>query len=98
MSSVSLKIHILGKEYQVNCPPEEREALERSAELLNEKMEEIRNGSQIIGLERIAVMAALNLAHDLIQTEQSAEQNSLASDVLQSMNSKIDSALFELTN
>jgi cell division protein ZapA len=98
MSSVSLKIHILGKEYQVNCPPEERDALERSAELLNEKMEEIRSGSQIIGLERIAVMAALNLAHDLIQTEQSAEQNSFASDVLQTMNSKIDSALFELTN
>jgi cell division protein ZapA len=98
MSSVSLKIHILGKEYQVNCPPEEREALERSAELLNEKMEEIRSGSQIIGLERIAVMAALNLAHDLLQTEQSAEQNSFASDVLQTMNSKIDSALFELTN
>ena len=98
MSSVSLKIHILGKEYQVNCPPEERDALERSAELLNEKMEEIRSGSQIIGLERIAVMAALNLAHDLIQTEQTAEQNSFASDVLQTMNSKIDSALFELTN
>ena len=98
MSNVSLKIYILGKEYQVNCPPDEREALERSAELLNEKMEEIRNSSQIIGLERIAVMAALNLAHDLIQTEQSAEQNSFASDVLQHMNSKIDSALFELTN
>ncbi|MGB1382435.1 MAG: cell division protein ZapA [Porticoccaceae bacterium] len=98
MSTVSLKIHILGKEYQVNCPPEERDALERSAELLNEKMEEIRSGSQIIGLERIAVMAALNLAHDLIQTEQTAEQNSFASDVLQTMNSKIDSALFELTN
>lgn len=98
MSNVSLKIYILDKEYQVNCPPEEREALERSAKLLNEKMEEIRGGSQIIGLERIAVMAALNLAHDLIQTEQSAEQNSFASDVLQTMNSKIDSALFELTS
>ncbi|MDG1693645.1 MAG: cell division protein ZapA [Porticoccaceae bacterium] len=98
MSNVSLKIYILDKEYQVNCPPEEREALERSALLLNEKMEEIRSGSQIIGLERIAVMAALNLAHDLIQTEQSAEKNSFASDVLQTMNSKIDSALFELTS
>jgi cell division protein ZapA len=98
MSNVSLKIYILDKEYQVNCPPEEREALERSAQLLTEKMEEIRGGSQIIGLERIAVMAALNLAHDLIQTEQSAEQNSFASDVLQTMNSKIDSALFELTS
>ena len=98
MSNVSLKIYILDKEYQVNCPPEDREALERSAQLLNEKLEEIRGGSQIIGLERIAVMAALNLAHDLIQTEQSAEQNSFASDVLQTMNSKIDSALFELTS
>ena len=98
MSNVSLKIYILDKEYQVNCPPEDREALERSAQLLNEKMAEMRGGSQIIGLERIAVMAALNLAHDLIQTEQSAEQNSFASDVLQTMNSKIDSALFELTS
>ena len=98
MSNVSLKIYILDKEYQVNCPQEEREALERSAQLLNEKMAEMRGGSQIIGLERIAVMAALNLAHDLIQTEQSAEQNSFASDVLQTMNSKIDSALFELTS
>jgi cell division protein ZapA len=98
MSNVSLKIHILGKEYQVNCPPEERDALERSAELLNEKIEEIRNGSQIIGLERIAVMAALNLAHDLILTETSAQENSFASDLLQTMNSKIDSALLEIAN
>ena len=98
MSTVSLKIHILGKEYQVNCPPEEREALERSAELLNEKMEEIRSGSQIIGLERIAVMAALNLAQDLILTETSAKENSFASDLLQTMNSKIDSALIEIAN
>jgi cell division protein ZapA len=98
MSTISLKIHILGKEYQVNCLPEERDALQRSAELLNEKMEEIRNGSQIIGLERIAVMAALNLAHDLILTETSAQENSFASDLLQTMNSKIDSALLEIAN
>jgi hypothetical protein len=43
-------------------------------------------------------MAALNLAHDLILTETSAKENSLASDLLQTMNSKIDSALFEITN
>ena len=60
MTSISLKIRILDKEYQVNCAPEEREALEYSAQLLNEKMENIRHGSHIIGLERIAVMAALN--------------------------------------
>ena len=98
MSSVSLQIRILDKEYQVNCQPDEREALERSAQLLNEKMEEIRGGSHIIGLERIAVMAALNLANDLIRAEQSSQQQSLASDLLQSMDSKLNSALADLTN
>jgi len=98
MSSISLKIRILDKEYQVNCQPDEREALERSAKLLNEKMEEIRRGSHIIGLERIAVMAALNLAHDLIRTEQSVQQDINASSLLQSMNAKLDSALTDLTN
>ncbi|MGB1159419.1 MAG: cell division protein ZapA [Porticoccaceae bacterium] len=98
MSSLSLKIRILDKEYQVNCQPHEREALERSAKLLNEKMEEIRRGSHIIGLERIAVMAALNLAHDLIRSEQSIQQYSDATNMLQSMSAKLDSALTDLTN
>lgn len=97
MSTVSLTIRILDKEYQVNCLPEERQALEHSAALLNEKMEEIRRGSHIMGLERIAVMAALNLAHDLIRTEQSAQENSMVSDVLQSMTAKLDSALSDLS-
>jgi cell division protein ZapA len=98
MASISLKIRILDKEYQVNCKPDERDALEHSAELLNEKMEEIRRGSHIIGLERIAVMAALNLSHDLIRSENSAKQDSQASGVLQSLDSKLDSALADLSN
>ncbi|MCT2529251.1 cell division protein ZapA [SAR92 clade bacterium H921] len=98
MASISLKIRILDKEYQVNCRPDEREALEHSALLLNEKMEEIRHGSHIIGLERIAVMAALNLSHDLIRSENSAKQDSQASGVLQSLDSKLDSALADLSN
>ena len=98
MSSISLKIRILDKEYQVNCAPEERQALEYSAQLLNEKMEEIRRGSHIIGLERIAVMAALNLTHDLIHTQDSAKQNNQASGLLSSMDSKLNSVLADLTN
>ena len=98
MSNISLKINILDKEYQVNCAPEEREALEYSAQLLNDKMEEIRRGSHIIGLERIAVMAALNLAHDLIRTENSAKQNSDASGLLSSMDSKLNSVLDDLAS
>ena len=98
MSNISLKIRILDKEYQVNCAPEEREALEYSAEMLNEKMEEIRKGSHIIGLERIAVMAALNLAHDLIRTENTVQKHTEASGVLSSMNAKLNSVLSDLTN
>lgn len=98
MANISLKIRILDKEYQVNCAPEEREALEYSAEILNEKMEEIRKGSHIIGLERIAVMAALNLAHDLIRTENAAQKHTEASGVLSSMNAKLNSVLSDLTN
>ena len=98
MAATSLKIHICDKEYQVNCKPEEREALEYSATLLNEKMEEIRQGSHIIGLERIAVMAALNLAHDLIRSQDSAKQDNNAADILQSMDVKLDSVLSDLSN
>ncbi|MDG0970154.1 MAG: cell division protein ZapA [Porticoccaceae bacterium] len=96
--SISLKIRILDKEYQVNCAPEEREGLEYSAKLLNEKMEQIRRGSHIIGLERIAVMAALNLAHDLIRTESAADQNNQASGLMRAMDTKLNSALADLTN
>ncbi|MBT6106674.1 cell division protein ZapA [SAR92 clade bacterium H231] len=98
MAAISLKIQILDKEYQVNCQPEEREALEYSAQLLNEKMDEIRQGSHIIGLERIAVMAALNLAHDLIRSQTSSQQDAQASNILQSMDSKLDSVLSDLAN
>ncbi|HAZ78377.1 MAG TPA: cell division protein ZapA [Porticoccaceae bacterium] len=96
--SISLKIRILDKEYQVNCAPEEREGLEYSAKLLNEKMEQIRRGSHIIGLERIAVMAALNLAHDLIRSENASDQNNQASGLIRSMDAKLNSVLADLTN
>ena len=98
MTSISLKISILDKEYQVNCQTDERDALERSAKLLNDKMDEIRHGSHIIGLERVAVMAALNISHDLIKIQNSVRQNSGASDALELMDSKLNSVLSDLSN
>ena len=98
MSSISLTIRILDKDYQVNCKPDERDALILSAKMLDEKMEEIRRGSHSIGVERIAVMAALNLAHDLIRSEQSAQAGPDTSHLLQSMNSKLSSALSDLNS
>ena len=62
-----VSVRILEKEYQVACLPEERSELLDSAEYLNAKMREIRDGGNIVGLDRIAVMAALNLAHELLK-------------------------------
>lgn len=61
----SVVVHLLDKEFRVGCPPEEKENLIRAARFLDDKMREIR-AANVIGLERIAVMAALNLAHDLL--------------------------------
>ena len=61
-----VSVRILDKEYQVACPANERTNLLDSAEVLNRKMREIRDTGSIVGLDRIAVMAALNMASDLI--------------------------------
>lgn len=89
--SNSLKIKILDKEYQVACKPEDRAALEQSAALLNEKMHAVRRGGAIIGLDRIAVMTALNLAHELLT--HSATDNAAESQLLESAEDKVDAAL-----
>ena len=65
--NVRVSVRILEKEYQVACLPEERSELLDSAEFLNNKMKEIRDGGNIVGLDRIAVVAALNLSHELLK-------------------------------
>ncbi|MDF1628264.1 MAG: cell division protein ZapA [Alcanivoracaceae bacterium] len=72
----SVLVHLLDKEFRVACPAEEKENLIRAARHLDEKMREVRS-SNVLGLERIAVMAALNLAHDLLlaKGELSQQQN-----------------------
>lgn len=62
----SIEIHILGRAYKVACPREQEPALIAAADYLDEKMREIRESSKVIGAERIAIMAGLNLAHDLL--------------------------------
>lgn len=64
-----VSVRILDKEYQVACPASERTDLLDSAEILNSKMREIRDSGRIVGLDRIAVMAALNMAHDLLHAQ-----------------------------
>jgi len=63
--SSTLDIKLLGKDYRVACPPEERESLQAAVELLDERMGEMATKSKSTG-ERLAVMTALNLAHELL--------------------------------
>jgi cell division protein ZapA len=62
-----VSVRLLDRDYQVACPVEERSDLLDSAEYLDGKMREIRDSGKVVGLERIAVMAALNLANELIK-------------------------------
>ena len=62
-----VSVRIMEKEYVVACPYDERSALLDAAEFLNSRMREIRDTGKVIGLDRIAVMAALNLAHEFLK-------------------------------
>ena len=62
----SIEIHILGRAYKVACSREEEPGLVAAAHYLDDKMREIRDSSKVIGAERIAIMAGLNLAHELL--------------------------------
>ncbi|MDF2182644.1 cell division protein ZapA [Neptuniibacter sp. CAU 1671] len=92
--SQAVTIKLLGKEYSINCPADAEAELLTSAVLLNEKMQEIRKTGKVLGLERIAIMAALNLAHELLQSKQNV--NSDIETRLKVMGQKVDKALQHL--
>jgi cell division protein ZapA len=64
-----LQINVMGREFRVACPENEQKGLLEAVDYLNKKMDEIRDNGKVIGLERIAIMAALNIAHELLATK-----------------------------
>jgi len=62
-----VSVRLLDREYQVACPTDERGDLLDSAEYLDAKMREVRDSGKVVGLDRIAVISALNLANELIK-------------------------------
>ncbi|HEY0683169.1 MAG TPA: cell division protein ZapA [Steroidobacter sp.] len=90
---VRVSVRILEKEYQVACLPEERSELLDSAEFLNGKMRDIRDAGNIVGLDRIAVMAALNLAHELLKRNRNDAIESEVSERVRQMRERVESAL-----
>jgi len=74
MSKETLSLDILGKTYHVSCPADEVESLKEAAALLQEKMQQVKNSGKVIGFDRIAVIAGLNLAHEIVQTKHNSQQ------------------------
>lgn len=89
----TLEVFILDKSYRINCPENEQDSLRASAQYLDRKMREIRSSGKIIGLERIAVIAALNIAHELLGASQKAESGAVDAADLQRLISRIDLTL-----
>jgi len=63
-----LDVNIMGREFRVSCTEEERRELLKAVDHLNSKMREIRDTGKVVGVERIAIMAALNIAHEYLST------------------------------
>ncbi len=89
-----VSIRILGKEYQVACPVQEKADLLAAADLLNKKMQDIRDSGKVLGLDRVAVMAALNMANELLKRSDEDRQLKDIVDLrIKAMRERLDSAL-----
>ena len=95
----TVTVKILEKEYQVACPEDQEAELVVSAKYLDKQMRSIRETGKVIGLERIAVMAALNISFELLQASEGGEVKAVAAPddgALDGLNRKLDDALYQL--
>jgi len=95
----TVTVNILDKEYQVACPEDQEAELRVSAKYLDKQMRSIRETGKVIGLERIAIMAALNISFELLQASEQdgrpGEAEPPKGSVTQ-LNRKLDDALYKL--
>jgi cell division protein ZapA len=89
-----VSVRIMEKEYVVACPYDERSALLDAAEFLNARMREIRDTGKVVGLDRIAVMSALNLAHEFLKLkDREAKVDGGAGTRVRALRERVESAL-----
>ena len=96
--SNTVSVDILDKEYQVACPADEESALATAARYLDQHMRDIRSTGKVIGLERVAIMASLNISHELLALKggEQSTQNSEEQQRLSALNSQLDEVLYQL--
>ncbi|MBC80003.1 MAG: cell division protein ZapA [Gammaproteobacteria bacterium] len=94
VEGTTVTVRILDKEYQVSCQPDEVQALKKSATYVDERMREFKENSSVLGLDRLAVMVALNIANDFISETQKVESvQSTQDENLKALSGKLEQAL-----
>ncbi|MBC8519025.1 MAG: cell division protein ZapA [Gammaproteobacteria bacterium] len=94
--STPVTISILQKEYKISCPPEEQNSLIESASIVDKKMREIRKQGKSVGQDRIAIMAALNIAHELLHNHSDQQQGAVdVADELVRLRGQVEAALHQ---
>lgn len=88
-----ISVSILGKDFLVACPEDEKDSLIAAARHLDKQMRDIQNSGKVIGAERCAIMAALNIANDLLELQNNGAINRDMSQKLRFLQTKIDTAL-----
>ncbi|MBK1733729.1 cell division protein ZapA [Halorhodospira abdelmalekii] len=90
----AVKVRILDQDYTIACPEEAREGLLRSADYVDRRMREVRHSGKVVGTDRVAVMAALNIAYELFEAH---VENQRMADVRQRL-AKLDARIAEVVD
>ncbi len=94
MDENTFSVRIMDRDYKVKCPSEKVNELKAAANHLDGKMREIQNSGKVIGAERVAVITALNITHELLaQKRQNTSYVDEMSDSIKSLQSKVNAAL-----
>ncbi|NJO15162.1 MAG: cell division protein ZapA [Thioploca sp.] len=92
--TIPVNLRVLDKDYIVACPEEERDTLMASAQYLNKKVQEVREGGKVVSTERMVVISALNIIHEYLQYKQQRENSiGIAQNEITRLENKIEFAL-----
>jgi cell division protein ZapA len=94
-TSKSVDVQIMGREFTVSCTDEERQGLMDAVDYLDKKMRDIRDSGRVVGVERIAIMAALNLSHEVLNTKSGDVDIGDYKRRINAMQNQIDDAIAE---
>ena len=93
-AAAPVTVNILDREFLIGCTPDERAGLLAAASYLDGKMRELRGASRTQSIDRIAILAALNMAHELLQAKERSESEAgVMAQHLQALRAKLDAAL-----